>query len=74
LQKIASDSDLGDSEGALAAVKQSAQFMIGSRLKKDFRESNEGQKLIDDLSDSVSGDPSLNRRILGILQKMKGKK
>jgi hypothetical protein len=74
LQRIASDSDLGNSENALSAVKQSAQFMIGSRLKKDFRESNEGKKLVDDLSDSVVGDPSLNRRILGILQKMKGKK
>lgn len=74
LQKIASDSDLGNSESALSAVKQSAQFMISSRLKKDFRESSEGQKMIEDLSDSVSGDPSLNRRILGILQKMKGKK
>jgi hypothetical protein len=74
MQKIASNSDLGDFEGSLSAVKQSAQFMIGSRLKKDFRESSEGQKMIDDLSDSVSGDPSLNRRILGILHKMKGKK
>jgi hypothetical protein len=74
MQKIASNYDLGNSESALSAVKQSAQFMIGSRLKKDFRESNEGRKMIDDLSDSVSNDPSLSRRILGILQKMKSKK
>ncbi len=73
MQSIASNYDLGDSESAMVAVKQSAQFMIGTRLKKDFRESNEGKKMVDDLSDSVSNDPSLNRRILGILQKMKKK-
>jgi hypothetical protein len=73
MKNIASNYDLGDSESAMNAVKQSAQFMIGTRLKKDFRESNEGKKMVDDLSDSVSNDPSLNRRILGILQKMKKK-
>jgi hypothetical protein len=71
MQKIASQSDLGNSESAMAAVKQSAQFMLGSRLKKDFRESGDGQKLVDDLSESVATDPSLHRRILGILQKLK---
>lgn len=74
MQQIASNANLGNAESALEAVKQSAAFMINSRLKKDFRESKKGKKVVDDLSEFVAEDPSLHRRILGILQKMKEKK
>ncbi len=74
LQNIASDSDLAGFEGAMAAVKQSAGYMIGKKLQKKFKESETGKKLVDDLSEYVAGDPSLQKRILGILQKMKENK
>lgn len=73
LQNIANGSDLATIEGALAAVKQSAGYMISKKLKKEFLESDTGQKVVDDLSEYVAGDPSLQKRILGILQKMRDK-
>lgn len=73
MQQIAVNSNLSNPQNASEAVKQSAGFMINSHLKKEFRESKKGKKVVDDLSGFVADDPSMHKRILGILQKMKEK-
>lgn len=69
--EIAGNANLDTPEGALFAVRQSAGFLVKSRLNKDLRDSEQGQKITDELSDYIAKDPFLHRKILGILQKLK---
>ena len=71
LQEIAEGSDLGTREGAIAAIRESAGYMISSRLNKRFRDTKQGAALIETLSEYVSNDPLLNSKILSILKKIK---
>ncbi len=70
-QKIASNANLDSPEGAMTAVKESAKFLVSSRLKDDMRESEQGRKISDDISSYISKDPFMHRKILGILQRLK---
>lgn len=70
-REIAGNANLDTPEGALTAVRESAGFLIKSRLKKDLRDSEQGQKITDELSDYISKDPYMHRKLLGILQKLK---
>jgi hypothetical protein len=74
LENIANGSDLSSLEGAMVAVRQSAGYMISKKLKKEFLDSDTGKKVVDDLSEYVAGDPSLQKRLLGILQKMRDRR
>ncbi|CAN5695589.1 hypothetical protein BH20ACI4_BH20ACI4_11460 [soil metagenome] len=70
-KEIAGNANLETPEGALTAVRESAGFLVKSRLKEDLRDSEQGQKIADDLSEYISKDPYMHRKLLGILQKSK---
>ena len=71
LSNIASNAQLDTPEGAFGAVKESAGFLVKSRLQEEFQESEQGKKLTDDLSEYIARDPFMHRKILGILQRLK---
>ena len=71
LSQIASNAQLDTPEGAFGAVKESAGFLVKSRLEEKFGDSEQGKKLADDLSEYIARDPFMHRKILGILQKLK---
>lgn len=71
LEQIAREANLNNPDTAFGAVRGSAALMIGSRLREDFRDSEQGQQLISDLSDFVASDPLLQKRLLSILNKLK---
>ncbi len=70
-QQIASNSNLDSPEDALSAVRESAQSLVNSRLKEDVRDSEQGKKISEDLSNYISKDPFMHRKILNILQRLK---
>jgi hypothetical protein len=72
LARIAHDADLGSNEGAAAAVRQSAQHMIRSRLHEKFRDTEQGAHMIAELSEYVAGDPLIKSKLLSILERIKG--
>lgn len=71
LGSIASRAQLDSADGAFGAVKESAGFLIESRLNKVLLESEEGKKLTEDISDFIARDPYLHQKILGVLQRLK---
>ena len=71
LEEIATGADLATSEGAAMAVRESAKFMIRSRLSKKFSESEQADNLIENLSEYVASDPLLKMKLLTILQRLK---
>src|SRR5215212_5180268 len=71
LAQIADASNLSSSEGAAAAVRESARFMVRSRLQEKFRETEQGATLVERLSEFVTSDPLLHSKLLGILHKVK---
>lgn len=71
LEEIARGSDLSSGEGASAAVRESARFMIRTRLHEKFRQSEQGETLVERMSEFVTSDPLLNAKLLVILQRLK---
>ena len=71
LEEIARGSDLSSGEGASAAVRESARFMIRSRLQEKFRQTEQGETLVERMSEFVTADPLLNAKLLVILQRLK---
>jgi hypothetical protein len=71
LAQIADASNLSSSEGAAAAVRESARFMVRSRLSEKFRDTEQASTLVERLSEFVASDPLLHSKLLGILQKVK---
>ena len=71
LGSIASDAQLDTPEGAFGAVRESAGFLVKSRLQNEFLESDQGKKIADDLSDFIARDPFMHGKLLGILQRLK---
>ncbi|HEX8368796.1 MAG TPA: hypothetical protein VF604_09655 [Pyrinomonadaceae bacterium] len=71
LSQIASGSDLNTPEGAMQAVRESARFLVNSRLDEELRDSSQGKKMTDDLSEYIAKDPFMHRRILSILHRLK---
>ena len=71
LARIADSSNLSSSEGAAAAVRESARFMVRSRLHEKFRDTEQGATLVERLSEFVASDPLLHSKLLGILQRLK---
>ncbi len=70
-QQIAAGANLDSSEGALSAVRESAHFLVKSKLKDNLRDSAQGRKISDQLSDYIAKDPFLHRKILSVLQRLK---
>lgn len=71
LARIAAGANLDSAEGALAAVRESAHFLVKSRLKENLRESAQGRKISDELGNYIVRDPFLHRKILSVLQRLK---
>lgn len=71
LAQIADASNLSSNEGAATAVRESARFMVRSRLNERFRETEQGTTLVERLSDFVASDPLLHSKLLDILRKVK---
>lgn len=71
LGSIASGAQLDTPEGAFGAVKESAGFLVKSRLQEKFVESEQGKKLTEDMSDFIARDPFMHKKLLGILQRLK---
>ena len=71
LARIASGADLANAGQSLSAIRESARYMIRSRLSKQFRKTEEGERVIEGLSEYVASDPLLKSKILSILQKVK---
>lgn len=70
-QQIAESANLDSPEGAMSAVRESAQFLVSSRLTDEIRGSEQGKKISEDLSNYISKDPFMHRKILSILQRLK---
>lgn len=71
LSNIASNAQLDTPEGAFGAVKESAGFLVKSRLQEKFGESEQGEKLTEQLSEYIARDPFMHRKLLGILRRLK---
>lgn len=71
LEEIANASTLTSSEGAATAVRESARYMIRSRLSKQFRDTEQAQNLVNDLGEYVANDPLLKSQLLSILQRIR---
>jgi hypothetical protein len=71
LEQIANRCDLSNPDDATQAVKQSAGLMIQSRLSQAFKQAEQGQSLVENLSQYIAGDPLLKPKLLGILKKIK---
>ena len=71
LEQIANSANLASSEGAATAVRESARYMIRSRLSDRYRDTEHAQHLVRDLSEYVATDPLLKTKLLSILQKIK---
>ncbi len=71
LEQIAGGANLMSSEGAAAAVRESARYMIRSRLSERYRDTEHGTRLIEEMSEYVTNDQSLKARLLAILKRIK---
>lgn len=71
LREIAANADLSTPQQAQAAVRQSAHYLIKSRIQEKFREKEEVSEMLDDLSGFVSNDPYLHRKLKNILERLK---
>ena len=70
LAEIASRADFGSSEGVATAVRESARYMIRSRLHENFRDTEQGTRMVSELGDYVSTDPLIKAKLLAILQRI----
>lgn len=70
-RQIALNTNLDSPEDAMTAVRESARFLVTSRLNDGLRDTEQGRKISEDLSGYISSDPFLHRKILGILQNLK---
>lgn len=71
LREIAANADLSTPQQAFAAVRQSAHYLIKSRIQEKFREKEEVSEMLEDLSQFVSNDPYLHRKLKSILERLK---
>ena len=71
LRQIAANLNLDSPEEVMSAVRESAHFIVNSRLDGNLRDSEGGKKVSADLSEYISKDPFMYRKILGILQRLK---
>lgn len=71
LAQIALQSNLSNDDEAAAALKQSAEILVKSRLSEQFKESEQSEKIIRDLSEFVSEDPLLKAKLLSVLKKLR---
>lgn len=68
LGEIAVQYDLSNEENRQAAIEESAQLLVKSRLGDEYKKS---EKAIKDLSKFVADDPFLKSKLLSVLQKLR---
>lgn len=68
LNDIAVQYDLSNEENRQAALEESAEFLVKSRLSDEFKTS---EKAIKDLTRYVADDPFLKSKLLSVLQKLR---
>ena len=71
LAQIALQADLTNDGSVSAALQQSAEVLVKSRLSDKFKQSQQSEKIIKDLSVFVSGDPFFKAKLLSVLQKLR---
>lgn len=71
LAQIASQSDLSSEDGISAALRQSAEVLVKSRLGEKFKESGQSEQTVKDLSNFVSDDPLFKTKLLSVLHKLR---
>lgn len=71
LRNIARNADLSSPDEAIKAVRESAQFIVESRLDERSRETDEGKQAVAEISEFVAADPSLRSKLLSILNRVK---
>lgn len=71
LEQVAASADLTTSEGAASAVRESACLMVRARLGERYRDTEQVDKLVEELGGYVAADPLLKSKIFSILQKLK---
>lgn len=71
LHDIAAQYDLSNEENRESALRESAEFLVKSRLGEDYKKS---EKVIKDLSKYVAEDPFLKSKLTSILQKLRDEK
>jgi uncharacterized protein with PhoU and TrkA domain len=67
LTEIASQYDLSNEEEQQKALRESAEFLVKSRLSDKYKQAD---KAIGDLSEYVAADPFLKTKLLSVLQKL----
>ncbi|MEP6925318.1 MAG: hypothetical protein ABI954_12700 [Pyrinomonadaceae bacterium] len=73
LRQIASNADLSTPGQALAAIRESARYLINSRINEKFRKQEKVNGMIEELSDFVADDPFLGMKLKKILERLKKK-
>ncbi len=71
LAQIAVKSNLDNEGEAKSALRESAEILVKSRLSKKFRDSEQSEKAVSELSDFVADDPLLKSKMLSVLKKLR---
>lgn len=71
LAQIALQADLTNDGSVSAALQQSAEVLVKSRLSDKFKQLEQSEKIIKDLSSFVSDDPFFKAKLLSVLQKLR---
>lgn len=70
LAEIANGADFSSSEGVATAVRESARYMIRSRLHEKFRDTEQGTRMVSELGEYAASDPLIKAKLLAILQRI----
>lgn len=70
-RRIAGTTNFDSPEGEAAAIQESAQVLVNSRLGEDFQNTPQGRQVAERLGKYVSGDPFLHRKLKDILHQLK---
>lgn len=73
LKDIATSANFLTEQQTEAAIRESARFMIKSRIKEKFQEQDGVTEMLDELSEFVTKDPLLHRKLKNILERLKNK-
>ncbi len=71
LAQIASQSDLNSDDGMASALRESAELLVKSRLGDAFKDSEQSEQTVKDLSVFVSEDPFFKTKLLSVLHKLR---
>lgn len=70
-RRIAGATNFDSPEGEAAAIQESAQVLVHSRLGETFKKSSQGRDVAEKLSKYLAGDPFLHKKLKDILHQLK---